>query len=107
MDLPYPSKGNSYPEASLTVELMFSLCVMATGRVVENLIDSDGTCLISGLVLLSIPSLVRLKLVERSRIQVMYSDDARTCGLGGVAVRVGQPWKPANFIINWWVYTDL
>lgn len=64
MDLPYPSKGNSYPEASLTVELMFSLCVMATGRVVENLIDSDGTCLISGLVLLSIPRLVRLKLVK-------------------------------------------
>lgn len=75
MDLPYPSKGNSYPEASLTVELMFSLCVMATGRVVENLIDSDGTCLISALVLLSIPSLVRLKLVERSRIPDF--DDAR------------------------------
>lgn len=37
---------------------------MATGRVVENLIDSDGTCLISGLVLLIIPSLVRLKLVK-------------------------------------------
>lgn len=105
MDLPYPSKGNSYPEASLTLELMFSLCVMATGRVVENLIDSDGTCLISGLVLLSIPSLVRLKLVERSRIPDF--DDARVCGLGGVAVRVGQLWKPANFIINRWVYTDL
>lgn len=81
---------------------------MATGRVVENLIDSDGTCLISGLVLLSIPSLVRLKLVkEVEYLYVPDFDDARVCGLGGVAVRVRQPWKPANFIINRWVYTDL